>query len=339
MQCLRSSGSRVQAQETTFSNTTKPSYRQHLMQGDKIDMEAAESAYIGSDKCDGQKKLVFLRACRTDAWFIRHKVTGEVRVNSSTCKLRWCPICSKAKTAYAAKQVSEWIPKQAYPKFMTLTLQHSNHPVVDQVDELYNHFRALRKLKWFRDRCTGGVWFFQMKLSKKDDRWHPHLHCIVTGKYLPRNKLAELWKKVTSGSYILDIQMVKDHTNAANEVARYCAQPVRLAQLYPHQRSEILDAFYGRRLCGTWGRGRDLSFRPVKQDDADQWQNLGSWTYVVNLAESDSRARAILFAYKTGDPLPNYEPLTDYLIEVPEDYEHPPPDNSMDQLVFDYCGV
>ena len=337
MVALLSVPSRVQAQETTATDAAPPSYRRHLMQGDKMDMEAAESAYIGSDKCDGQKKVVFLHACRTDAWFVRHKVTGEVRVNSSTCKLRWCPICSKAKTAYAAKQVAEWIPQQAYPKFMTLTVRHTDLPVVDQVDELYDNFRKLRKLKWFKDRCTGGVWFFQLKLSEKTDQWHPHLHCIVTGKYLPRNKLASLWKKITTDSYILDIQMVKDHKNAANEVARYSAMPVRLAALYPHQRSEVLDAFYGRRLCGTWGCGRTLSFRPVKQDDKDQWQNLGSWTYVVNLAESDSRARAILFAYKTGDPLPNYEPLTDYLVELPEDYEHPPPGSEVKRSWLFQC--
>ena len=319
------SPSGVQAKETTAPHVCKPTYREHLMQENIVEMQAAESAYLGSERCNGLKKVAVLRGCRTDAWFIRHKVTGEVRVNSSTCKLRWCPICSEAKASYIAQQVREWIAEQTYPKFMTLTLRHSDLPLGQQVQELYDHFRNLRKLKWFRDRCTGGVWFFQVKRSCNDGRWHPHLHCVITGKYIPKNKLSQIWKGVTDGSYIVDIQMIKKVTDVASYLARYCARPAKMS-LLPHSlRGETVDAFHGRRLCGSWGTGRALSFKPVPSTDHGEWQNVGSWSYVVNLAEHDERAAKILFAYKTGKPLECFEPLTDYRVDVPPDYEHPPP--------------
>ncbi len=313
-------------QETTVSDRRFPTYREHLMKGDEVELEAALNAYAGSALMDTQKVVRNLQSCRTDAWFIRHKVTGEVRVSSATCKLRWCPPCARAKQSYAARQVREWIPKQKYPKFLTLTVQHSSAPLVDQVDELYEEFRAFRKMKWFKDRCSGGVWFFQVTRNKQDGTWHPHLHCIITGKYLPHRKLNREWSKVTSGSFVTDVQMVKDHKNAANEVARYCARPARLSSLPPELQSEMVDAFHGRRLCGTWGTGRTISFRPKPETTIDEWQNLGTWSYVLMTADRDEIARAILDAYRNSEPLLEYTPVTDYTIEIPEEHEMPPPD-------------
>ncbi len=271
------------------------------------------------------KILSRFHACRTDAWFMRNKITGEVQVSADTCGLRWCPSCSHVKEVRAAAAVAAWIPLQQYPKFLTLTMKHSDHTVVEQITELYDAFRRFRKLKWFSDRCTGGIWFFQIKLSDTDDRWHPHLHCIVTGKYLPLRKLSTEWLKVTSDSFVVDVQMVKDHKNAANEVARYCARPVSLSRLSVPTRAVLIDAFHGRRLHGTWGTGRAMSFSAESEYVRDDWQTLGSWSSVQLTMDQDPIARKIMWAYRTRIPLDNYEPLIDYTKELPPDLEHPPP--------------
>jgi Replication protein len=322
------SPSLVLNQETSAPDGSVRSYRDHLMQGDKVEMEAALSAYAGSARSNPHKKTAALLSCRTDAWFVRHKTTGEVRVSSQTCKLRWCPFCAKRKQAYAAAQVREWITFQKYPKFLTLTVQHSDLPLVDQITDLYDQFRRLRKMKWFSERCTGGVWFFQVTFNKDSEQWHPHLHCIVTGKYLPHRRLNREWAKVTSGSFVTDVQMVKDAKNAANEVARYCARPARLSSLSADSRSEMVDAFFGKRLCGTWGTGRKISFRPVPDSSRDDWQNLGTWTYIHMTADRDSTAAAILRAYRNDEVLPFYEPVTDYTQAPAVGEPHPPPDDN-----------
>lgn len=321
------SPSLVQDRQTTAGDPSYESFRATLRKQDPDEWDAAESAYAGSGQMNVPKILSRLRACRTDAWFVRHKDTGEVRVSSDTCGLRWCPPCSHAREVRAAAAVANWIPQQQYPKFLTLTIKHSALPVVDQIDQLYAAFRRFRKMKWFSDRCTGGIWFFQIKLSETDDRWHPHLHCIVTGKYLPLRKLSAEWLKATSDSYVLDIRMVKDHKNAANEVARYCARPVRLSRLSVLARAEMVDAFHGRRLCGTWGTGRTVSFSAKPVYVRDDWQTLASWFSVKLTEDRDPTARAIMRAYTTGIPLDNYQPLIDYTRDIPPDLQHPPPNH------------
>jgi hypothetical protein len=119
--------------------------------------------------------------------------------------------------------------------------------------------------------------------------------------------------------------MVKDAKNAANEVARYCARPARLSAFSATEASEIVDAFFGRRLCGTWGTGRAMSFRPDHDMKKDEWQNLGSWYFVVNLADHDETAKEILNAYMRSETLPFYKPLFTATEAIPIDENLPPP--------------
>ena len=329
----------VQHVETSAGAPPFRSYRDHLRRNDPDEWDAAEIAYAGSGKMNPAKTLPRLRSCRTDAWFLRNKTTGEVRVSSMTCKLRWCPPCAQAKQIWIQKQVADWILEQQYPKFLTLTLQHTDLPVVDQVRTLYDAFRRFRKMKWFADRCTGGVWFFQLKLSETDDKWHPHLHCIVTGRYLPLRKLSKEWEKASSGSYVVDVQMVKDHQNAANEVARYCSRPVRLAHLSHGHRAEVLDAFHSRRLCGTWGTGRTISLSPKPDYVKEDWHTLGSWTSIHIRLDHDPAARQIVKAWSTGLPLEESVSLLDYIDEAAKQNARPPPEHELDSQRRFFTGA
>lgn len=295
--------SRVHTKQTTTQNSPIDTYGDHLRHPCRHEVVTVAKIYDLLDDRKERKRSERLLHCRDLAWFYRHEDTGEVRVGSNACSLRWCPICARTRRNYISHVVGEWIPHQVYPKFLTLTLRHSTAPLHWQIVNLYKYFRELRRRKEFSRCVTGGIWFFQIKKSKTDNLWHPHLHCIITGLYLSKHKLHKMWCQVTHGSFVADIRGIEDPKKAANDAARYASSPGTLQGMSLPDGCELVGATFGRRICGTWGTGRAVSLRPAKTEDAEKWHNVGSWYAVMSELENEPAARAILHAWKHKEPL------------------------------------
>ncbi|MCK4787774.1 MAG: protein rep [Desulfobacteraceae bacterium] len=294
---------RVHTQETTgdFSPIQSyQSYRRSLVAEEYI---AVESTYSKIDERDELRRVTLLQGCRNSAWFVRHIESGHVHVASNSCRLRWCPMCSRAKSAYITNNVAPWISSLGKARFMTLTLRHTNAPLLTQIQKLYADFRKLRKDKQFRKSCQGGVWFFQIKLSEDSQQWHPHVHCVLNGQWISKEWLSRKWHSITQSSYIVDIKLVRDPDKVASEVARYSATPAQLRDLDADQRVEVFDAMHRRRLCGTWGTAKKILLSPPRTVDKKQFEDLGGWSTVLGLHDDVPDARAIYEAWKTGTPL------------------------------------
>ena len=308
--------SQVHNEVTTVLNADFESYGSYRRHEHSDEYEAAWAVYDfldyniqpGDDLTShstSQPKSSLLSSCRSNAWFSRHRDSGEVRIISNACHLRWCPVCSDSRRNFIGFEVADWLKKQKYPKLMTLTLKHRDIPLFHQIDQLYRYFSKLRKLKDFRDIVSGGVWFFQIKQTGKNNEWHPHIHCVVTGKYLPRRLLRNLWFKLTGDSIIVDIRSVKDPEGCALEVARYAARPGPLKDLTLNDAVDLVSVMHGKRICGTWGTGRDISLKPPKCEDKDKWQSIGSWGMVMRNRKTDSKCKAIYSAWEKNEPLPS----------------------------------
>jgi hypothetical protein len=299
----QSSSSLVQDIETTRPKPPPDSYHSYKVSFNPAEYAASFLAYTDFDKIEGTKKSELLDGCRRHAWFVRHKESSKVRVVSNACRLRWCPLCCQAHSNLVEHNVNDWLKDADHPKFMTLTLKHSSAPLKQQIDNLYAFFQRFRKLKEIKKTLTGGMWFFQVKKSEKDDLWHPHLHCLVSGRYIPHSLLSKLWLRTTLSSKVVDIRSVKDHEDAAQEVARYCARPGSLQELGQFDVLELMYAFHGRRLCGTWGTGKSIQLNMISEPDKSSWQFLGNWNVVINSLKDNENARKIFNAWKNGTEL------------------------------------
>jgi len=305
--------------ETTGRNALPESFQAYRAGFDIPNYRASGEFYWRVDKELGTDYLSKWDVCRERAYFCRHKDTGEVKVFSSACRLRWCSLCTNARRGFITHQVSEWIKTARYPKFLTLTLKHSNAPLAHQVDSLYNYFRKFRKAKMVKEGAIGGIWFFQIKRSKESGQWHPHIHCAIEGAYLPHNKLSKLWGNITYGSNIVDIRPIRDLERGAAEVARYASTPADLATTNPDDYVELFASLHGRRSCGTWGTAKGVSLRQPKADEADKWINIGSWTVVYAMQNREPAAELIIQAWLQNNPLPEYVTMSpDCRIEVEE---------------------
>jgi hypothetical protein len=135
---------------------------------------------------------------------------------------------------------------------------------------------------------VGGVAFVETTLSQTTGRWHPHLHLICTGNYLPHAELVSVWSQVTDGSSIVDVRLVRDHKDVANYVLGYVRKPLKSHLLHNQPRLiELIEAYAGRRTVITFGTWHSLK---LWQTDPEV-----GWHYLCTLEEFVAQTEA-------GDP-------------------------------------
>jgi len=279
------------------------SFHDYIRDFDIDEYIRTETLYAIIDCQDGKNRSDLLQSCRTRAWFARHSETHEIRVVSNQCRLRWCPLCARARSRFIVTQISGYLKDVKAPKFLTLTLKHSNAPLAHQVKNLYNYFVKFRRLKEIKKAFRGGIWFFQIHKSKRSGQWHPHLHCLIDADYIFRGLLSRLWQKTTLGSNVIDIRKVKDEEHAAEYVSRDCARPCRLENLGVDDQVELYHALNGRRLCGTWGNAKTVELKTKKIKSDSKWQKIGEWGMVNYMRTEHPDAEKIIKAFLTGKPL------------------------------------
>jgi len=323
-QSMSTNPTRLDTEETSGQSLDPSDYRAIRIHPVRKEYSAAYELYSHLDGLDNRDRSNNLQGCRRYAWFVRDTETGTVHVASNSCKLRWCPVCSRARTFFIQRNVLEFATGRTDLRFMTLTLRHTSQGLSEQIDYLYACFRKLRKYKQFKHYVTGGIWFFQVTIEKSTGCWHPHLHCLITGRYMPKSWLVKAWSHITKGSYICDIKYVKNASRAAKYVARYCARPVNLSDHPMELRLQIFESFHGRRLNGTWGKAKDVSLSPSTQLAEGRFERLGSWSTIYHSRMSFSDAMAIYKAWKektTIDPGISMMDVEEFLNGKELDYE------------------
>lgn len=322
----------VHTKETSDTRPEFCTYRAYTLKSCLGEFTAVRRVFEHLDDGNYNGRHHRLDECRTQAWFARDKETGDVRVFSKCCHIRWCPMCAAAKQAYITKSTSDWLNEVKHPKLLTLTILHQDLPLKEQIDNLYNWFQRLRKRKKFKDRVTGGIWFFQIKISKTDGLWHPHLHCLISGLSIYHSTIKQLWQDITYTSEIVDIRSLIDKDKAARHVARYAARPSELVNMDISKQVELIEAMHGRRLVGTWGIARSVSLKPPVVEDKSRWENLGSWSTIWGMKNLPGNACDIFNAWKNNEPLEgginvhdtdnfiNHEDFTDAARSPPQPY-------------------
>lgn len=291
-------------EETSEHPSVVHSYRRFLISGQSRKVAIVRSIYSVVGSGDPESRLSAYDSCRENAWFVGNIKSGHVKVASSRCGLRWCPLCEKTRRLVIINSVLAWIEPLQHPKFMTLTLKHSESPLSVQISSLYGFFKELRRRPFWQKHVKNGYWFFQVKVSETDGLFHPHLHIIFTGRFTPHDELSAEWNKVTHGSKIVDVRAVKDKKKAAEYVARYAACPCDLSKMHHDVAVEVVSALHNRRICGAFGSAREFPLSPQKPVDLGEWKFLGSFRSVLFSMQSLPRSELIFKSWRSGEPLP-----------------------------------
>ena len=241
-------------------------------------------------------RLADFRDCGKHAFIFQSLDSPDQYViGGSTCHDRFCLPCARERSRVIATNVLHQLEKEQ-ARFMTLTLKSETEPLAALLSKLSTDFAALRRSKLWRNKVTGGVAFIEVKWKQKTQRWHPHLHCLVQGRYIPQRDLSALWLKITATSRIVDIRFASDTRGVTHYVTKYASKPFdHTVIMQPDRLDEAVLALKGKRLCLTFGSWRGLKL--TERLDAERWINLGTLTEFLERAEAgDQSAETILLA-------------------------------------------
>jgi len=201
-------------------------------------------------------------ACGGHAWvFVDPDNPQVAALRGSNCHDRFCLPCATARSHLIARNLGKQLADSP-SRFLTLTLRTDTEPLRESLDRLYASFTKLRRTSLWRLTVDGGVALCELKWSSETSRWHPHLHCLLVGRYVPRDDLRAAWLKATGDSFILDIRYVKQAARVLSYVTKYASKPFDRSFIsVPDRLDEAIAALKGRKLVltfGTW-RGVDLT--------------------------------------------------------------------------------
>lgn len=256
-----------------------------------------------------QTRTARMHACGTHAWVMRAADDpGRLKISASYCHDRFCLPCQTARAREIARSLAARIPDQTV-RFLTLTLRGDESPLAERLDLLLASFRRLRQRAWWRRLVEGGVAIVEVKRSRDGRRWHPHLHVLVLGRYMPHSELSSEWEAASRGSCIVDIRLVRQRAKTLEYITTYAAKPMsHAASNSREETAEAIVALSGRRLVVPFGclHGQTTITSP---DHAEIWIPVSPLAEVIYLSASgDLAAREILDRLRRGDTCPLSRP-------------------------------
>jgi hypothetical protein len=238
--------------------------------------------------CTGRGRVERFADCGSFAWvFVDPADHGRFSVRASLCHDRFCVPCAAARGREVAAVIAEHA-KNRRILFVTLTLRSSDAPLADQLTRLYRSFAALRRWAVWRATVRGGVAICEVTYNASRGAWHPHLHVLAEGTWIPHADLRSAWHRITSDSHVVDVRLARTTDDLAGYVAKYLAKPLASSYIRrPDQLQEALIAFSGRKVCMTFGswRGVRLHLPP----DNTPWEPIAPLVEILDAARSGSQ--------------------------------------------------
>lgn len=236
-----------------------------------------------------------LADCCRNAAIVTDDATGEVIAHEMRCKSRLCPRCSRIRARAIIPRVCHYITFMDSPRLVTLTIKSNNEPLRDQCQRLTTCFKKLRRHDLWKSRVTSGCYVLEITYNHATGQWHPHLHCVIDGTYIPQAGLAAAWHQITGDSRIVDIRLVRSRMEAARYVAGYVAKSSNVEQMPDNKLFEWADQLHGLRSIQTFGGLHGVKIEQDDDEDKPAWKH-GTFaaTLTTTAAQGDADAARIL---------------------------------------------
>jgi hypothetical protein len=237
---------------------------------------------------DDEKRLHRFQDCGSTAWLFRHNDTGEVRVQTNSCKLRICPVCRRVRQARAARLL-EFLLKDAEPRafqMITLTLRHNDDPLADRLRFLRSCFRRLRQRNCWKTSTDYGYAVLEINWSATTGCWHPHLHIIVRTRFIDWSRLRADWTKITRGSHSVNSRIIDRPGGAAHYLVKYLGKPPDATILENDERAtEYYRAINRAKLILPFGKPPPAPKPERMLHVRSDWTSIGRLNHVLERAE------------------------------------------------------
>ena len=231
-------------------------------------------------------------ACGSSAWVLRDPSDHDrVRLATNRCRHRWCEACQRDRRRVVVANL-KLVAADRELRLLTLTLAARAEPLTDQLARIYESFRLLRRRREIADRLAGGVYFLEVTFNERTERWHPHLHVLFEGRFLPHDLVKNAWLDITGDSYIVDVRRLNGPDGAASYVAKYATKAVGASVwTNPRRLDEAIAAIAAHRTFQTFGSWRDMALSKPPTDDTE-WEPLCPLADLIDAArrgDADSK--------------------------------------------------
>jgi hypothetical protein len=189
-----------------------------------------------------------------------------------------CPICGRARSFQVAHQIDQIVAQMRTPRQIILTVASSGKPLSHQLRFLRAAFSRLRRTPWWNRHVTGGAYTIEVTRNPDTGLWHPHIHMLVDGIFIPWQELRSHWHKITAGSKVVWISDVTSRRDSVLELCKYVGKPVASDDWPALDLCEYALAVRGQRMVQAFGR-----WRRYKVLDQDTNMLLAPDTYEVSL--------------------------------------------------------
>lgn len=165
------------------------------------------------------------------------------------CHNRFCPICGKPRMLRIRRKLTKFLKIYALPQkhaFRMITLSVPNtDDLPGGIDFLLKSFRRLRQRAYWKTVVDGGA--FVIEIKGNPGNWHPHLHILVSSRYLSWNILHKQWNHVSGGLsvYISNLPAKR----VVNYMLKYITKPSVIDANLDH----VSNALINKRLFQPFG--------------------------------------------------------------------------------------
>lgn len=139
------------------------------------------------------------------------------------------------------------------PRFLTLTIRSHPGDLRDRLKFLRTRFAMLRRTLYWKSHVHGGIYTVEITWNEKTHEWHPHLHAIIDGSYIPQADLVKVWSSIVGDDAGVDIRKVSSIRKISNYLAAYVSKSCDLSNLPPEQLVEWAIETHSLRLAQTFG--------------------------------------------------------------------------------------
>jgi hypothetical protein len=166
----------------------------HTPELSEQDFRAAQRKQILEDRAAARQRLIDrLYDEDEDALAARLEKCGEPlpltctscglqKMAFTRCDLKWCPSCAPRLAHDKVTRYDPICSTFQNPLFLTITCKNYRSQKHTGIRELRQAFTQLRRLRWWKRCCAGGVASFE--LTNKGAGWHPHIHALLDSSWL-----------------------------------------------------------------------------------------------------------------------------------------------------------
>jgi len=235
---------------------------------------------------DADKNLAATMATCGDAVrFFVDPADSTVKQYLHRCKARCCPFCASARTNKIAAELEALMDSMTRPRTIILTVKSNTQPLKRQLQDLRGFLARLRRSKLWRTNVHGGAYVIEITRNCETALWHPHVHVVYEGAYIPQKQLQAEWHRITLHSEIVWIAEVSGTKSMAAELSKYLGKPARLDTWPNFALLEYIRAIRGARLLQTFGNchGKTAADTdPNPEPSTERWSvSLARITYLA----------------------------------------------------------